>query len=608
MFRLVYDDLDKKQVESILAKSTAPTCTSEFCSCLVGKTLSIVLDKLPVEGPTLEYSFQSNTKLSLKENGSDAVTCDYGAHSLKEITLFTHMVPGTKHGYNVIVNWKTSVVTVFEMWFIDYEGNRIDTTKTFANVVTASTLEPFLNREVQRQYYFGFFEEAGKMPPDIRDKISLRLENSVIKWDEDRGLKRLTTYTSALFSTIVELDTPDGGDTLTFASDILQINDSTFIHCFGEVEFSGRLSVEVLDLFSMKKIGTTMGIDENNLFEHVIYNGFGNYLGRFSTFYDFNDLGDKLSNSVKKRTNTSVKGARATYRPSIMTKRITQEEVTEASKTPLVFDPERAKNGDMTINVLADTDYCVGKSISFRGDDGFTVDLHIKSITDLEYRLNEESNWHSEQYRAVILDDDLIILGFYRSGSNPPASLVFAMDFKNGCTTCIALKIGSKHDIHDVDPDYHFGIIETEGLTPFRIFRHGFTNELLGRAFTWTYANTLSSIHFYNAPHSYSWTIITNDEPGSPSNRAGGFVWSSPCEYIKLRDDVYIMSFVEQKWDGMTDIFCMNLRMMRDIGFEFGISHDGKKVFMDKVGSLGRSAGKIDLSGVYPLLHYNAKS
>ena len=54
---------------------------------------------------------------------------------------------------------------------------------------------------------------------------------------------------------MVELDTPDGGGVLTFAADTLQMNESMYIHFFGEIEFSGRLSVDVLDLFSMKKIG-----------------------------------------------------------------------------------------------------------------------------------------------------------------------------------------------------------------------------------------------------------------------------------------------------------------------------------------------------------------
>ena len=609
MFRINYTNLNKQQVEDALSKSIAPVCASEFCTDLAGKKLKIVLDKIPVEGPTLEYAFETDTKLTVKENDGAAITCDYGAHSLKDIILFSHMVTGTKRGYTVIINRKTSVVTVFEMWFIDYEGEIIDTATKIYAALEVSGLKPFVNREVQRQCYYGYVEELGKTPPDRRDTLSLRLENSMIKWDEDRGKKRLTTYTSTTFSTFVELDTPDGGDVLTFVSDILQINETTFIHCFGEVEYSGRLSVEVLDIFSMKKIGASIGIDENDNFEFALYKGCGEFLGRYSTYSDFNDKGDQYSDFARKRIDFSVRGARQSYRPSIMAKKITEEDLCELAKEPAIYNMKELYGEEFsTENVPDDTDYCVGKNITFRGDDGFCIDLEFKSATELAYRITGETEWHSEQYHPVEIDEDLIILGFYRSGSFPPAALFFAFDFKNGCATCLDFRMGTKYNLCDVDTNYHFGVIEMEGLTPLRIFRQGFTYELLGRAFTRSWHDGMTSIHIYNAPHSYSWTITNSGEPGSPAYRAGGPVWSAPCEYIKLRDNVYIMNWVQQKWDGLQGLFCLNLRTGHDSGVTLSVYPDGKKLYFERQGCISRPAGNIDLSGIYPLGNYNSKA
>ena len=609
MYRLEYNMLNKKQVEDALAKASAPTSASGLCTRLVGKSLKIVLDKTPVEGPTLEYEFSSDTKLTVRENGGDAITCDYGALTIKEITLFSHMIPGTKKGYTVIVNWKTTVVTAFETWFIDYEGEPVDTTKTFIDVFETGKIPVSVNREVQRQYYFGYFEQPGKEPTSERDKLTLSMENKMIEWFEDRNKHRLTTYTTSLYSTMVELDTPDGGDVLTFVSDILKIDDSLFIYCFGEVEYSGRLSVEVIDLFSMKKIGVTMGIDEADEFEHSLYTGKGRYLGRYAAFFDFNDKGDQYSELTRKRIDFSKKGTRATYRPSIMTKIATIDDVFEAAKKPVIFDQERAKERVMSSShTLNDTDYCVGKEVTFRGDDGYAVEMRFKAINQLEYRKEGESAWRTEVYSATELDEDLIIIGFYCSGSHLPENMIFAFDFNNGCATCISSVMGSKYDLHDPVPTYHFGIIETEGVVPLRIFRHGFTDELLGRAFTQTYSEKMSSIHIYNAPHSYSWTIINLAEPGSPANNAGGAVWSSPCEYLKIRQDVYAMSWVEQKWSGHMDTIFRNLRTGRDVGFAYGLSYDGTTVYMDKMGAVSRSAGYIDLSGIYTLRGYDYHS
>ena len=606
MFRINYTQLNKKQVEDILAKAAPPSGASKLCGKLVGKKLKIVLDKQPLEGPVLEYEFQSDTKLSLKENGEAAVSCDYAAQSLKDLTLFTHMVPSTKKGYAVIVNWKTLVAAAFEMWFIDYEGDVPDTTKTLVDMGELNKMKPFINREVQRQYYLGYVEEAGKTPPEQRPKLTLQMENAMIKWKEDRGKKWLTTYASAFFTTFVELDTPDGGDVLTFTSDLLEVDEKTYIHSYGEVEFSGRLSVELFDLFSMEKIGVTMGIDENDIFEYTVYKGKGKYLGRYAAFYDFNDKGDQISSSANSRYDFAEKGTRFTYRPSVMTKQLTVEDVTRISKDPLIFSKERTAERIMISSyVPEDTHYCTGKTIVFRGDSGLVVEMRFKSNLELEYKVDGESQWRAEQYRATELDEDLVVFAFYRSGSNPPSHFVFALDFKNGLATCIMSKLGNKYDLHDVEPHYHFGIFETEGVTPTRIFRHGFTDELLGRAFTQYWSDTMSSIHIYNAPHSYSWTIIAGGQPGSPGNRAGIAVWSSPCEYIKLRDDIYCMSWVEHKWEGIIDSLFRNLRTGYDCAFGYGVSHDGDFLHLDKTGCKTRFAGYIDLSGIYPLRNYN---
>ena len=609
MYRINYTNLNKKQVEDILAKRTPPVCTAEACGILSGKTMKIVLDSTPVAGPTLEYNFSSDKKLTLVENGAAAVECDYGALSHKNITLFSHMLPNTKKGYTVIVNWDTAVVTVFEMWFTDNEGKVIDTSKEFYDMGDIAKFGEFVNREVQRQYYFGYFEIAGKEPPATRDKLSLRLENCVIDWKDTRGRRQLTTYTSTTFSTHVELDTPDGGDVLSFVSDLFQMNENTFLFSYGEVEYSGRFGVEVIDLYSMKKIGVSLGIDENDEFEYKLYTGCGDYCGRYSAFFDFNDKGDKYSKFSSGALDFSVKGTRSTYRPSLMAKIITQEQLVESGKKALIFSEEKAAQKVMqSSHFMKGTDYCVGKKLKFRSDNGFVIEYEFTTDKELKYRIEGDSEWHTEKYRPTLLDDDLVILAHYCSTIERPTCIVLALDFSNGCATCIYSKMGTNYEVRDVDPDYYFGTIDMEGLKPLRIFRHGFTDELLGRAFTWTYSDLMTSIHMYNAPRSYSWTIITSGEPGSPAYRAGGPVWSSPCEYIKLRDDVYIVNWVEHKWEGLMGCAAMNLRIMHDCGFTFGVMHDGENIFLDEMGAASRSAGKVDLSGIYELKNYNTRA
>lgn len=600
MFRVNYANLNKAQVEALIGAAPAPSCNSALCGCLAGKTLKIILDEKPVAGPVLEYEFLSGSKLLIKENGFEAVECAYGALSLGPITLFTHMLPGKKYGYNVIINWETSVVTVFEMWFIDYEGTEIDPRNPTYSVFDANGMKPYINREVQRQYYFGYLEKEGETPPEKRDRLTQRLDNRMIDWKDDRGREHIVTYTTNVFSTLVEVNTPDGDDVLTLPSDNLQIDDQYFIYSRGEVEFSGRFVLDVIDVQNNKKIGVSMGIDENEAFEYFLYKADGRLLGQGATFFDFNDRGDKYSDIITGRMDYSVKGARVTYRPSIMAKHLTPEEIMTAFKNGAIYNP--AKNHVMmAAHRMKASTQCTGKHLFFRDDDGFAIEYNFIGDTDLEYRMEGESEWHKEIYRASQLDEDLTILAHVRSNSNPPACFVLALDFANGCATCIDASIGGKYDTRDVTPKYHFGFIDMEGLTPPRMMRHGFTKELLGRSFTWTYSDHMTSQHIYNSPHSYSWTIFNGGKPGTPAFRAGGFVWSSPCWYIKLRDNVYIMNWVEEKWEGIMGCAAMNLKIMHDCGFSFGVVPDGEFVVLDTMGALCRDAGHYDMSGIFPL-------
>jgi len=65
----------------------------------------------------LSYSFKSKNKLSLAEGNGAPVESGYGALTLKQAVFFSHMVPRTRRGYNVAVDLKNNLATVFEVWF-----------------------------------------------------------------------------------------------------------------------------------------------------------------------------------------------------------------------------------------------------------------------------------------------------------------------------------------------------------------------------------------------------------------------------------------------------------------------------------------------------------
>ncbi len=601
MYRTKVNNLSLAQVRSLTAGLT-PAAARGDSEDLSGRSFRLVLDDGPVKAPALSYSFPDGDTLLCSENGGEPQRCRYTAMSLRDVILFSHAVPGQMKAYAVILDQKRGVVTVYEMWFIDYEGR--DLTDSGISVFECADLDPFINREVQRQVYHGFFVREGTEAPAERNSLTLRLDNRMILWDDDLGRRELVTYASTLFTTVVEPDEPDGGDVLTLPSDVFRISDELFIHSHCGVEYTGRLVVEVIDILRNRKIGVLYGINEHDEAQFVAYRACGRLIGQLATFYDFNDKGDTQSPNITTRMHLEKKGARATYRTSVQSHPLDAELLKQYSQVRRVFEsltnPE-VKQMMSSKEIAEESDLCVGREISLRFDDGAAWDYVFPALHTLRYRRPGESGWHEELYRPFRLDDDLVCLAHYCSDDYPPACHILFLDFDNGLATCIEASVNGRYDLRDAVPVYHFGVMETAGVVPSRLKRHGFTRELLGRSFTWTYSDSMTSQHIYNAPHSYSWTIINNTGAGTAMNRAGGYVWSSPCEYIKLRDDVYVLNWVEERWEGIMGTAAINLRLMRDCGFSFGVGADGKSVHLDILGAIARNAGSVDLRGVYDL-------
>ena len=96
----------------------------------------------------------------------------------------------------------------------------------------------------------------------------------------------------------------------------------------------------------------------------------------------------------------------------------------------------------------------------------------------------------------------------------------------------------------------------------------------------------MNSIHIYTAPESYCWVILQPDN-------SGGAMWSSPCWYVKLRDDAYLFQWVEEKCNGSQGLVVINPKILHDGGFFFGVSHSGLKLSI--TGAYGRELGRYDI-------------
>jgi len=561
MHRIAYTKLTRAQIDEKLTPTrSGPVCASEFSDILTGKSLRIVTDN----GPALNYTFKGKYQLTVIENGSAAVETGYGALKSGRIVLFSYMVPKTQTGYNVIIDLDSNLATVFEVWFSGYKDLR----------------------EVQRQIYYGYIDVPGQEAPAERHTLTNRIEGKGFHWIQDTGIETLEFYPSVVSSSFVELTRFGGELTFCSPSDYVRINDYTFIYSRVECEFSGIMTLYVLDLQDIDQIGMRLGFNEQDELEYRMFRGKGEITGQLAIFEPFNDHGEKIAMDMP---GMDRKGARPVYRPFGDHPPMTEKELEAAiRKSTRIFPGGEAMAG----NKMDLSEYLVGREFTVRYDDGPAWDYIFDSPTKLRWRDEGGSEWNEEKYESFEPDRDLVFFAHMHSGIKPYECVKIVLDFENGLTSCVHSQIGSKYMANEVSYRFRFGIMEMEGLTPPSYLRHAFTDELVGRALTWNYSDSLTSMHVYSTPYSYSWTIFME-------NGAMGMQWSSPSQYAKIRKGVYLFSWVEEACNGGQGTIVINTKMMHDCGFGFSGTKDGLR--LDTMGAYARNAGTYNVKNFYIL-------
>lgn len=568
--RIQFTALTSAQIDAKLASAIAagPASASPFASSHVGNSIRIVTDN----GPTLEYNFTTDRELTFSENGGATLTAGYGVLELKQLGVLSHLVPGTQRGYHVVVDMESCLATVFETWFSGYEDNR----------------------EVQRQVYFGYVDEADREIPTARHHITNRLEGKGIYWKQDNDVETLDFFCSVIFSNFIEL-TRSGGE-LTFAgpSDYIMINDHQFIYARVEAEFSGMMTLYALDLHAMKQAGLRLGFDEQDALEYYMFHGNGEVTGQIATFEVFGDNGEEIA--YGQRARPTEKGQRLVYRPldtfPVMTDADVRDQVLNHAHS--FGDGAGSGAGGMGGYKSERVEKLVGKSLTIRMDnEGPAIDYVFDEGLKLRWKYAGDSNWRDAFYEMYEPDEDLYFFAHFLDAEFPRSCAMVALDMRNGLSTLVKGTTGTPYRNNETTPNYSFGVFEMEGITPPRYHRHGWTDELVGEAVTWNYQPSptpgtpgLSSMHLYLTPNSYSWVIFLG-------NGSGGMQWTSPGWYSKLRDDVYIMAWVEEACNGTLGVICFNRKTMHDAGFGFHVGPNG--LSLNVVGARARHAGKFNI-------------
>ena len=565
MFFTKYADLSAEYILSALGALPCPSSVSPLFAGLAGDGLTAHFDS----GVTLTLAASDETTLTIQENDGAPITAAYKAMKLREALLLHVMLPGTLRSWNLVIDTKTRAATAFEIWF---GGDA-----------------PIPFREMQREIHRGYITCAKSADPvSLRHLPTNRLENKGTYWKDDCGCEELDFYPSVCCASFVELNRPRGGLTIVNPADYLKISDNLYIFSRTECEFSGTFVLEVLDFYRVEKIGLRIGFDEKNVLDYRMYKACGKITGQGATLEKLNDYGEapfaeRLASMPQK------KGLRMVYRPSQLhpPRGLTIEDVREmVSKNGAhTFDLPGGFEGEHP-NLMELTDLLVGKTFTVRFDEGTAWEYRVHSKTELSWRSESETSWHEEVYQGFEIAEELVVFSHFHTGDPYMRCVCVCIDFKNRLSTCIDAWLGNSFAPYQAAHRAIFGVLEMDGIEPPRRQRQGFTTDLVGKMIAWNYNASVSSMHVYSSPHSYSWTIYS--ESG-----AGGPMWSSPCLYVKLREDAYLMSWTEDGNNGSQGILIYNPNLMHDVGFFYQFETDYVK--LHSFGAYARKIGELDI-------------
>ncbi|MDR1158541.1 MAG: S-layer homology domain-containing protein [Oscillospiraceae bacterium] len=502
---------------------------------------------------------------------------EYAGLAAGDFVLVGFRKPDTARAWAVVLNLKSGLAAAYEVFFAENEWG------------TPA-------REAQRNVYLGKAEGVGSSAQE--PSATNRLTGKAILWKNDLG-SFYTNYGTRSWSAFYPLGQPEGlAGSWTAPSDYLDFHDARhFLYSRTETYYSGATLVELLDMHLVRQIGLKIGFDAADKLAFTLYSGTGEILGSYAAYGGF--ATDELVGNPAFRFG---------YRPN--SEKLEKDEVTEIIKAEGSWTGAFGGAGKEE-KMYPLSDKLNGKSFSLAFDDGLTLEYQIAGTNELTFRERGVQDWKTVRYEAFEVDANLIFfthaiddaIGDVIDGATgdeiddfPDKIYLNVVDFDNGLATCM----NSEILVDEVTPrmcipSFHFGVINIAGgVTPVSQ-RHGFSEGLLGSSFTWTYNDFMVSQHYYATPDSLYYGIIMDGETV--------LMWSCDAWYVKFRENVYLISWLESFGSGQNDTKIFNLNTLHDAGVCYGIpdpGQPGEEVFeYNTFGSEARHAGTVDVSSIY---------
>ncbi len=215
-------------------------------------------------------------------------------------------------------------------------------------------------------------------------------------------------------------------------------------------------------------------------------------------------------------------------------------------------------------------------------DNGYDYELKFIDRKRLAFGRGDEAGGEYE-YDCLKADDDTYFVNFEVTGADPRTGTAIVLDMEQGLTTWVVSKEGLNPKMPTLpSTEIIFGAIRREDGSVSAV-RHGYTAEMVGRAIEWNYRG-MSVIHVYSSEHYYRPMLPEKykDHPEIDPFYGTGKFAEEPSSYVKIKDGVFLFTFVESdmaKLTGHGNMMCflMNLNRLHDVGCSFGHNGEGAR-------------------------------
>jgi len=240
-------------------------------------------------------------------------------------------------------------------------------------------------------------------------------------------------------------------------------------------------------------------------------------------------------------------------------------------------------------------DVLVGRTFRLAMDNGAEYELRFVTGDIVEWRApGQPLRW--EKYGALKSDDKTTFVASLLGFTEHNTCVTLVLDEENSLVTMAISRMGicpSRPRL--VDVQFIFGAIRVMN-EPLPYKRHSYTNELVGKKITWYYSTGFINTHVYMSERFTRIRPLQNSTESravagadqDAKERAAGLrpepmLYDEPTRFIKIKDGLYLISFVEDNMNkvesdrgGNNLMILVNTKEGFDVGRTFSLNREQK--------------------------------